>query len=137
MDISDVGAFAYPYTALATLVISLLIMVFAGSVGKMREKHDVKAPATSGDMEFECANRVHLNTIEAVVMFLPVMWLFAILVSDLYAAAFGALWIVGRIDYSRGYMQEPSKRSRGMMIGFIALAIPFFWTLYAVVMLLI
>lgn len=135
--IANIGAFAYPYTALATLVIMLLVMMFTGTVGRMREKHDIKAPATSGNGEFECAHRVHQNTIEQLVIFLPVLWLFAVLVADLYAGAVGALWIVGRILYARGYMEEPAKRHTGFMIGTISLAIAFFWSFYVVVMQLV
>ena len=135
--IKDIGAYAFPYSALATLVIVLLISVFSITVGKMREKHKVPAPQEAGHIEFECANRVHLNTIEQAVVFLPVMWIFAATVSDLYAGAAGALWIIGRIFYSRGYMQEPSKRHNGFMVTFFALLIPFLWSLYAVVMQLV
>lgn len=135
--ISDIGAYAYPYSALATLVIVLLVVMFTATVGKMREKHGIEAPSTSGHSEYECANRVHLNTIEQLVVFLPVMWIFAATVSDLYAGAAGALWIFGRILYSRGYMEDPSKRGTGMMVSFLALAIPFFWSLYAVIMQLV
>jgi glutathione S-transferase len=135
--LKDIGAYAYPYAALATLVMILLISIFSITVGKMREKHGIKAPASIGHIEFESANRVHLNTIEQAVIFLPVMWIFAATVSDLYAGAAGALWIVGRLVYSRGYMEEPAKRHNGFMIGFVAFIIPFFWSLYAVVMQLV
>ena len=42
-------------------------------VGRMRGK--VLAPATSGDPEFEKAFRIHYNTIEQLIMFLPMLWL--------------------------------------------------------------
>ena len=135
--ISDIGDYAYPYSALATLVIVLLVVMFTATVGKMREKHGIKAPVTTGHLEFESANRVHLNTLEQLVVFLPVMWIFAATVSDLYAGAAGALWIFGRILYSRGYMEEPSKRHNGFTVGLVAFAIPFFWSLYAVIMQLV
>ncbi len=135
--LKDIGAYAFPYSALATLVIALLVSIFSITVGKMREKHSIPAPEESGHIEFECANRVHLNTIEQAVVFLPVMWVFAATVSDLYAGAAGAVWIIGRIVYSKGYMEAPAKRHNGFMIGFFAFVIPFFWSLYAVVMQLV
>lgn len=135
--LKDIGAYAFPYAALATLVIALLISMFSITVGRMREKHNIPAPEEAGHIEFECANRVHLNTIEQAVVFLPVMWIFAATVSDLYAGAAGAMWIIGRLVYSRGYMEEPSKRHNGFMVTFFALLIPFLWSLYAVVMQLV
>ena len=46
------------------------------------------------------AVRVHLNTIEGLLLFLPALWLFALTVSDLYAAAVGVFYPVGRILYA-------------------------------------
>ena len=53
--------------------------------------------------------------------FLPV--LFAIYISDQWAAVFGMIWILGRILYTTGYSQAAEKRSMGFgiqaMAGFI------------------
>ena len=39
-------------------------------------------------------------------IFLPVLWLFAIYISDVLAAALGVVWIAGRIVYMIGYTKE-------------------------------
>ena len=111
--------FAYPLTALVTVFVTFLIFVFSAKVGKLRMQTGIKAPAMVGDEKFECANRVHCNTIEQAVIFLPVLWLFAIYYNDLYACIAGALWIIGRIMYANGYMNAPEKRSMGFMLGFL------------------
>lgn len=121
--------FTYPLTALATVFIALLTFIFSGIVGKMRAKHELQAPAMTGNHEVECAIRVHLNTIEQVAIFLPTLWVFAALVSDNYALIAAAVWMSGRLIYSLGYMKDPSKRSMGFMIGFLAFVVTAVWSL--------
>jgi glutathione S-transferase len=92
-------------------------------VGRMRSKHGVHAPAVSGPPEFERAFRVQMNTLEQVVLFLPVLWLATVypVVSGYLAPGLGFLWLVGRILYSWGYVADAAKRSRGFLIAGVAL----------------
>ena len=64
---------ALPLTSLGTILMVLLTFYFSIRVGRMRGK--VLAPATSGDPEFEKAFRIHYNTIEQLILFLPMLWL--------------------------------------------------------------
>jgi uncharacterized membrane protein YecN with MAPEG domain len=59
--------------------------------------------------------RVQQNTLEQLVFFLPLLWLFSFYISPLWGAGVGALWLVGRIVYAWGYYQAAEKR----MIGFV------------------
>jgi glutathione S-transferase len=112
-------------TAIAT-VLALLVFFWTGfRVGGMRGKHNVKAPATTGHPEFECAYRVQMNTLEQIVIFLPLLWL-----SDAYfhmmpylTGALGLVWIVGRVIYATGYTADnPGGRSTGFLIALLATA---------------
>jgi len=49
-------------------------------------------------------------------VFLPGLWFFAVYVSDWIAALLGLVWIIGRIVYMQGYMQDPAKREPGFAI---------------------
>ena len=71
-------------------------------------------PATSGHPDFERVFRVQMNTLEWMPIFLPSLWLFAIYISDLYAAVLGLIWIAGRVLYLTGYSQAAAKRGRGL-----------------------
>jgi len=106
---------AMKYTALVTMAATLLTFVFSGRVGMLRQKKHIDAPAVTGDPMFERAFRVHYNTIEQLVMFLPALWLATATLGDVYAAAVGAVWIVGRLLYSHAYMGDPDKRAPGML----------------------
>jgi len=109
-------------TAAVTLLAVIFYMVTAWRVGSMREKHNIAAPAVSGHPEFERAFRVQMNTLEALPVFLPVLWIAAFTFTrmPLLAPAFGLVWIVGRIVYMQAYMDDPSKRSLGFTVSALA-----------------
>ena len=88
----------------------------------MRQKHGVKAPATTGPPEFERANRVHQNTVEQLVLFLPLLWLALYVLGDAIAALIGAVWIVGRIVYANAYSRDAAARQPGMAITTVSTA---------------
>jgi len=101
---------------LVFLVILLALIeyiVFAGLVGRARQKYGVRAPATTGNPDFERINRVHQNTLEALIVFIPAVWIFGLYLSPLWAAALGALFIVARVVYAIGYFRAAEKRGPG------------------------
>jgi glutathione S-transferase len=103
-------------TALVTCLSILMYFLFSYQVGKARTSFGVKAPATTGDPDFERIFRVHMNTLEWMPIFLPALWLFAIYLSDAIAAGVGVVWIGGRILYMTGYAKAANKRSLGFGI---------------------
>jgi len=108
---------------LVAAVVALALIeffVFGMLVGRARQTYDVPAPAIAGHPVFDRYMRVHQNTMEQLVIFVPAMWLFATYVSAGVAAALGLLFVIGRVVYLRGYVQDPSKRS----VGFAISAIP-------------
>jgi len=92
-------------------------------VGKARATFGIKAPAITGNADFERVFRVQMNTLEWMPIFLPSLWLFAIYVSDWLAAVIGLVWIVGRILYLTGYSQAAEKRGPGFGIQALAYGI--------------
>ncbi len=104
------------FTALVTCLALLFYFFTSFNVGKARAAFGVKAPAISGNPDFERVFRVQMNTLEWLPFFLPALWLFAIYVSDAVAAALGLVWIVGRILYMIGYSKAASKRGLGFGI---------------------
>ena len=97
-----------------TILLALLeYIVMAALVGRARAKHGVRAPAMTGHPAFERANRVHVNTLENLIIFVPAVWIFATYLSALYAAILGGLFVVARALYAVGYLQAAEKRSVG------------------------
>lgn len=108
------------YVAIITALALVQVFVFAVQVGQQRVRHGVKAPATSGPPEFERAFRVHENTVEQLIIFLPSLWLFATYWRADIAAALGLVFVVGRQVYRNAYVKDPDKRSAGFGIGAMA-----------------
>ena len=108
------------YTALATLLACLFVFFTGINVAQARMRTGVKAPATSGHPDFERAYRIQMNTLEWMPIMLPALWLFALYVSDIWAAAIGLVWIAGRIVYLMGYSQAAEKRGPGFTVQAIA-----------------
>jgi glutathione S-transferase len=106
----------YHFTALVTLLALMFYFYTSIGVSKARTKYGIKAPAISGNPDFERVFRVQMNTLEWLPIFLPSLWLFAAYVSDAIAAMLGLVWIAGRILYMTGYAEAAAKRSRGFGI---------------------
>jgi len=88
-------------------------------VGKARGTYEVHAPAISGHPVFERYYRVHQNTLEMIVMFIPSIVLFSYLVRPDIAAAIGAVYLIGRVIYLRAYVADPAKRGLGFMVSML------------------
>lgn len=121
---------AMPYTALVTVAALVLTFALSMRVGKMRQEHGVKAPAITGHPEFERANRIHQNTVEQLVLFLPLLWLALYVVGDVLAGLIGAVWVVGRIVYASAYTKDPAARQTGMLITFLPTVVLLLATLW-------
>jgi glutathione S-transferase len=104
------------YTAIVTLLAIALYFFFATRVAVAHAKFGVKLPAMAGNPDFERVFRAHENTLEWMPTFLVPLWLCAIYLSDIGAAALGLLWIVGRVVYFAGYSRAVEKRLPGFFI---------------------
>jgi glutathione S-transferase len=62
-------------SAVVTILAVLFFFYTGFGVGRMRGKHKINAPAMTGPIEFESAVRVQMNTLEQLVVFLPLLWL--------------------------------------------------------------
>jgi glutathione S-transferase len=109
-----------PLVSLVTILALLLLFVVTINVGRARVKYGVKAPLVVGDPAFERALRVQQNTLEQIVLFLPAMWIFGTVISPIYAAILGLVWIAGRILYAWGYYQAAEKRGPGFGVSSVA-----------------
>jgi len=93
-------------------------LIFGFLVGRARTTYHVDAPATTGDATFERYFRVHQNSMESLVVFLPALWIFAFDASKSIAIALGLIFLAGRIIYAAGYISAPEKRAPGALITF-------------------
>jgi glutathione S-transferase len=122
------------YTAIITLLAVAFYFFLATRVAVARGKFNVQLPATTGHPDFERVFRVHMNTLEWMPIFLPLLWLCAIYLNDIAAAMLGLVWIGGRILYFTGYSQAVEQRLPGFLIQVAACALLFVGALAGIVM---
>ena len=101
---------------LVVLVALVEYTVFTALVGRARAKYGVRAPATTGHPDFERVHRVHQNTLEALVVFVPAVLIFGCYLSARWAAGLGVLFVVARAIYAVGYFRAADKRRLGATI---------------------
>lgn len=118
----DFSLFGWPWTGLVTLFALFVYYGLAFRVGKARQRHGVHAPSTDGPIEFMTAFRIQQNTLEQLVVFLPLLWMAALSSRDELAALIGVFWPVSRIIYAMGYLAAPKKRATGFVFGVVVLA---------------
>lgn len=126
-----------PWVSLVTVLALILFFGVTLYVGVARAKYGVKAPAVSGNDDFERVLRVQQNTLEQLALFLPVLWIFATFVSPIAAAILGAVWILGRILYALGYYQAAEKRGPGFGLSTLATVVLIFGSLIGIVLTLL
>jgi glutathione S-transferase len=117
---ADFGRFPKPYTALATLLDMVLYLIVSFRVGMARRKYKVAAPATDGPEKFLRIFRIQANTLEQLMQHLPLLWIAAFAMDDVFAAALGLVWLFGRCLYAVRYEQKPGRRTKGFMIAMLA-----------------
>lgn len=111
----------FHWTAWVTLAAIAMYAWVLYNVGKARGKFGIHAPVCEGPVEFLSVLRVQANTVEQMVVFFPALWVCTLCYNDVFSAIFGAIWVVARIMYARGYYTDPKKRSAGFMLSSIAI----------------
>ncbi|MCC6915114.1 MAG: MAPEG family protein [Rhodospirillaceae bacterium] len=110
---------SHPYTAIV-LCLGLIVYIWTMlRVGRARAQFKINAPVMTGPVEFERVLRVHGNTLEQLVIFVPALALFAAAWGDSPAALLGVFWPIGRVIYAVRYYAGVN-RSLGFGLSFIA-----------------
>jgi len=117
----------HPATMVWTdLVVLIALGVYLGTMvycARLRARHRVMAPATTGHPAYERAFRIQQNTLEQLIVFMPAVWLFSLLVNPLLGASLGAIWVLGRMVYAVSYAHNPERRGPGFIIAFVVLIV--------------
>ncbi|MFT3817568.1 MAG: MAPEG family protein [Rubrivivax sp.] len=108
-----------PLIDLIALLALLQFLVFGMLAGRARGRYGIKAPAVTGHEMFERAYRVQMNTLELLVVFIPVLYLAARYWAPLPAAIAGVVYLAGRVVYQQAYMRDPGRRSLGFALSML------------------
>jgi glutathione S-transferase len=105
-------------SGIVTLLAIVLYLYMGARVGTLRARLGVKAPATTGNPVFERAFRIHCNTGEQYIAFLPLLWLATVFFHAVawLPGLFGFTFLAGRIVYMQLYIVDPERRIPGAFI---------------------
>jgi uncharacterized MAPEG superfamily protein len=112
-----------PYVHIVIVLALAEFFYFGLAVGKARGRYNVLAPATTGNEMFERYFRVHMNTLELLVMFIPSVLLFGHYLNPYLAAGLGAVFLIGRLVYLFAYVKDPKKREVGFALSMVPILI--------------
>lgn len=107
------------YVAIVTALALIEFLLLGVLVGRARARFGIAAPATSGHPVFERVFRVHANTLEQLMLFVPSMWICAYYWNPVWTAAIGGVFIIGRGVYAMSYIREPKSRAFGFLLTFL------------------
>ena len=71
----------------------------------------------TGHPDFERAFRIQQNMVEQLVLFLPSLWLFALMLSPLWAGIIGLVFVAARLLYAVSYARNPESRGPAFVAG--------------------
>ena len=111
------------FVAIVVVLALLQYFFFALLVGRARAQHQVHAPAITGHPVFERYYRVHQNTLEMIVMFIPCIVLFSYWVRPDIAAGIGVVYLIGRFIYLRAYVTDPASRGLGFALSIMPILV--------------
>ena len=102
--------------AMVSMLALMEFVYFGIKVGAARGQYGIAVPAVTGDEHFERIYRVHYNTLEQLIVFLPALWTFAFYVHIWIAAGLGVIFLIGRMLYAMSYPKDPASRGLGMKL---------------------
>ena len=108
--------------ALVNLLVILAVVQFIAFgllVASARGRYGVSAPATTGHEMFERYYRIHMNTLEMLIVLIPAVWIASAYWNAWFVAAMIAIYLVGRIVYFRAYLANPKTRTVGFSLSFL------------------
>ncbi len=108
--------------AIDTLLAIFVTLAMGGRVAFLRGSLKIDAPAMTGHPAFERGHRTHNNTVENLILFVPLLWIATIFYGGQVPFWIGLLWVASRVLYAWGYAQNNTQlRGPGAGIGFLSL----------------
>lgn len=108
--------------AIDTLLAIVVTFFMVGRVGFLRGTLKIEAPAVTGHPSFERGHRTHVNTVENLILFVPLLWIASYFYGGQVPFWIGLAWVVSRVLYAWGYAQNNTQlRGPGAGLGFLSL----------------
>jgi uncharacterized MAPEG superfamily protein len=99
--------------SLISVLATVEVLVLGFLVGRGRIAYGVPAPAMSGHPTWERLNRAHQNSLEQLVLFLPLFTAYVFNAGVPTGIVAGVVFLIARIVYAVGYVRDPARRAAG------------------------
>lgn len=123
-------------TLVLTILITLLALLqtFALDVyiSFSKFKHGVQDPEIVNNENFKKIYKIYNNTVSDLILFLPLIWIFASLESDRMAGVLGLIWLFGRFHYDISFFKNPATRTISMATTSFVVITMFVWIIFKV-----
>ena len=98
------------YSLIIIMLALIQYLLFGLRTGVARPKFGVEPPKMTGHETWERYSRVHLNTLEQLIAFIPGLLTFSYYVSPKWAILPGVAFLIARQIYSIRYIKDPKGR---------------------------
>lgn len=109
------------YLITVTLLALITQFIFSYNVWKARITYKIDPPKISWNNDFERIFRVHYNTLENIVIFLPLFWIAGITSNAVWVSFLWLWWIFSRIMYAKVYYKAVEWHLKPFFVGLIFL----------------
>jgi glutathione S-transferase len=99
------------YPVIIILLALIQYLLFGLRTGISRGKYNVLPPKTTGHETWERMFRVHQNTLEQLIVFIPALLAFSYYISAQWSLVPGIGFLIARQVYSYKYIQNPPTRT--------------------------
>lgn len=104
------------WVELVAVLAALQLLLFGVLSAKARAASGLRAPAMTGDVQFERMHRVQMNTVELLLVFYPALFVASLHWAAWAVAPLGAVYLLGRMVYWRSYTRDPATRTLGFAL---------------------
>ena len=94
------------FPILITIITLFIYQILSLNVSRSRFQNKIPAPITVGNLNFERAYRTHLNFLENMVIFLPLVWICSSFGNNIFYLLSCVFWIIGRVVFSISYIKD-------------------------------
>ena len=122
------------WVELVAVLAALQLLLFGVLSAKARAASGLKAPAMTGDVQFERMHRVQMNTVELLLVFYPALFVASQHWAAWAVAPLGAVYLLGRMVYWRSYTRDPATRTMGFTLSIAPVVVLLIFALVGSVM---
>jgi glutathione S-transferase len=107
----------FTFPIIITVIALMTYQALSILVSKARGQYGIKAPAVSGNENFERTYRAHLNYLENLVIFIPLLWIASLeFINNPFFILISMIWIITRALNAYLYINKDKSKENTKII---------------------